>query len=73
MNYFIILGTEKLSKLATVHVDKHKGSTSKTTNENKLLSSKQKYVFSNYGCIFTNVVSDSKLQQVRSNDVDYVK
>ena len=38
----VISGTTKLSKLATVHTDKSKSSSSKVTNENKLLSSKQK-------------------------------
>jgi protein-arginine kinase activator protein McsA len=35
--------TKKLSKLATVNVDRNKASSSRVTNENKLLSSKQKF------------------------------
>jgi len=37
-----VLGTKKLSKLATVHVNKSVAGSSRVTNENKLLTSKQK-------------------------------
>uniref|UniRef100_A0A7E4WAG5 Cysteine-rich PDZ-binding protein n=1 Tax=Panagrellus redivivus TaxID=6233 RepID=A0A7E4WAG5_PANRE len=35
--------TKKLGKLATVHTDKNKPGAGRSTNENKLLTSKQKF------------------------------